>query len=178
MGLGGADILEAAFDVSLDTAVQWRLHSTDEAGAFEPKVSLRLLCLPTSLVASTYQTIDLPATPADIANAMWSIETQWPSRGKLVVEVNSRRKWGRSLFGRDLAPNGPPVDVTSCVRPGRNVVRFMQLGDLSQCMFVLHASEAARDSPEALLHDYLALMASDSGRKPGLLNFASSVMVS
>jgi hypothetical protein len=41
---------------------------------------------------------------------------------------------------------GPELDVTQHLRPGTNTVRFIQLADLSDYVFVLHAVEARSKS--------------------------------
>jgi hypothetical protein len=41
-----------------------------------------------------------------------------------------------------------PIDVTSCMRPGKNTFRFIQLSDLSSFSFVLVATEPPREEEE------------------------------
>lgn len=46
--------------------------------------------------------LDQPATPREVANAMWAIETRWPPRGKLIVQFNPEEKHEKSWFPVDF----------------------------------------------------------------------------
>ena len=61
------------------------------------------------------------------------------------------------------------LDITKHVRPGTNTVRFIQLADLSEFVFVLHAAKASiskdPSTPEEniSLERYLARLSRDLG---------------
>jgi len=62
----------------------------------------------------------------------------WPKKGKLVIQVNP--EFERSKTWLPYTLESDPLDVTSCMRPGKNTFRFIQLSDLSEFTFVLAAS--------------------------------------
>lgn len=93
------------------------------------------------------------------------------------------------------------MDVTQYVRPGANTVRFIQLADLSEFMFVLHAAGVSSSSSDMVsrelgtvptpykkalelkLDSYLARVsaelrsASNSSSKPGIFDLSTGTKV-
>jgi len=76
------------------------------------------------------------------------IENQdWPARGFLVVQLNVESANGRSWLPYQLERG--PLNVTSALVPGKNVMRLIRLGDLSNFTFVLYALPAEPLKTEA-----------------------------
>lgn len=50
-------------------------------------VLVHLLCLPIMAVAEAYQKLPPGTSPANVAATIWAIDTKWPARGSLVVDV-------------------------------------------------------------------------------------------
>ncbi|KAJ6623952.1 hypothetical protein B0H10DRAFT_1785299, partial [Mycena sp. CBHHK59/15] len=143
-------ILEGAFFVEPDLASEWDL---DLACVFEssptiappkrppePKLSIMLLCLPTEDVFTLYKSL-APSnpTPEMIAAAVVKIETKWPRTGTLLLEINKQESGGRTWLPSDIT-HACPLDVTSYIRPGPNIIRIIQLASMGEHTFILYAS--------------------------------------
>lgn len=64
---------------------------------------LKLLCIPTQAIRSTYETSNLgAATPEEIATKLFDLENEWPRKGTLVVAVNPHKTWGKTWLPIDL----------------------------------------------------------------------------
>ena len=66
---------------------------------------------------------------------------------KVSAEPGLRMTWCDSRLYHPQLPNkhfsqaqDKPVDISMCTRPGKNSIKMVQLGDLSEYMFLLHAS--------------------------------------
>jgi len=135
VGLDHMDILDMTFEVDAEVASRCR----PENGS---KITVRLVCLPTASVEETYKQLDPAASQELVTDAMRQIQTVWPPKGKVIIEMNPSGNVGRSWLPQDLDPAGPPLELTEHIRPGQNSIRLIHLGDLSGHTFLLHASEA------------------------------------
>jgi hypothetical protein len=114
VGLEQADILDVEFQNFSEIATQD--HLEDSSG-----ITFHLLCLPTNSVRETFETLDQAASPQEVTDAMWNIKTQWPPRGKLLIEVNPGDTVGRSWLPFELASTIILVQksqLISCFRIG------------------------------------------------------------
>lgn len=110
--------------------------------------------------------MQLSQDPSAVSDVFWDIQTQWPPKGALVVEVNGGDAQHTRTFlpaqlvcqplilrscadTRKDATDGP-VDLTPLVRAGSNTLRLIQLRDTSESVFVVHAG-APPNAETALL---------------------------
>jgi hypothetical protein len=146
------DIVEMTFEVDAEVASRCRRENGS-------RISVRLVCLPTASVEETYKRLDPAASQEAVTDEMRKIETLWPPKGKIIIEVNAGDNVGRSWLPRDLVsahdwlrnqglidntqdPAAPPLELTEYIRVGKNNVRLLHLGDISSHTFLLYAAEA------------------------------------
>ncbi len=127
-------------------------------------LSLSLACVPLSEVVAVRGKLDLTtATPQEIANEMTRIETVWPPAGQLVIQINPDQEWGGSWLSKHLVRVYTPrtlkleptmyiqgeghssIDIVNHVHEGTNVIRFIQLANLADRMFLVLAKEKPPD---------------------------------
>ncbi|KAH8101029.1 hypothetical protein BXZ70DRAFT_147051 [Cristinia sonorae] len=100
-------------------------------------VAAHLLCLPKDQVIAVNAT-----SPVDeVVSAIGGISTRWPSLGSVIVDINKDNgdpAYYHSWIPVDLVG---PLDVSPYIKPGKNTARFIQLADLSEFVFVLHATK-------------------------------------
>ncbi|KAJ7104016.1 hypothetical protein B0H15DRAFT_766711, partial [Mycena belliarum] len=108
-----------------------------------PKLRVTLLCLPTAAVIALSDSLrQTMPTPASMTAAFSGLATEWPRDGTLILDMNrdgADGKSGRTWLPQDIDPT-VPLDVTDQLRPGRNVIRFIQLAGMLQYTFILCAS--------------------------------------
>ncbi|KAH9928355.1 uncharacterized protein B0H18DRAFT_1000931 [Fomitopsis serialis] len=142
------EIATITFNVrdSVACAVQrWALRY-NEFDDSKTQISVHLLCLPALAVAEANSSLGTSAQPDAVSDALKSIPTQWPPKGTLVIEVNgSDAKHARTFLPTHLDAIGGAVDLTAHIRPGANTVRLIQLRDLSEWVFVVHAGAPSDD---------------------------------
>ncbi|KAF5372756.1 hypothetical protein D9615_010108 [Tricholomella constricta] len=140
-GHDGAHVLDSDFEVDAETAKKWNLSgfslSRDTSAI---KLSLQLLCLPRDLVPNVYETSLALVTAEDTATALSKIKTEWPPQGSLIVQMNPAERHGRTWLPTHMGPVSPPLDLTDSLCEGPNVVRLIQLDDMADKIFVLHAA--------------------------------------
>lgn len=68
----------------------------------QDSVSVHLLCLPRAEVEQTMRDLDPTASPETVMDALWKVKTEWPSKGKVVMELNPGDIVGRSWLPRDF----------------------------------------------------------------------------
>ncbi|KAF8437293.1 hypothetical protein L210DRAFT_2364708 [Boletus edulis BED1] len=119
-------------DVDIDVSDEMFYVST-ERRPFRLRMHLCLCSVPVSLAVAKNDGGDTPTSFQDINDAI-----NWPKKGKLVIQVNPESERSKTWLPYTLESD--PLDVTSCVQPGKNTFRFIQLSDLSEFMFVLAAS--------------------------------------
>jgi hypothetical protein len=95
VGLNHLDVVNLNFEVDPEVASRCCRESS-------PKVSVRLVCLPTASVEETYKKLDPSASPETVTDAMRNIKPEWPPKGKIIVEVNPGDKAGWSWLPQDL----------------------------------------------------------------------------
>lgn len=92
-GLNQIDILDVEFEVHPDTMAQ-------------DTVAVHLMCIPKASVEQTLGELDSRASPDTVADALRKTKTEWPSMGKVVMELNSGDTVGRSWLPRDFVSHG------------------------------------------------------------------------
>lgn len=80
--------------------------------------------------------VDLDRPPSDVLAAMYATRSRWPLKGTLVVQTNPNAEHGQTWLPYAFE-SAPALDVTACVKPGRNTFRFITLSDLSDFLFIL-----------------------------------------
>ena len=95
VGLKHMDIVEMTFEVDAEVASRCRRENGS-------RISVRLVCLPTASVEETYKRLDPAASQEAVTDEMRKIETLWPPKGKIIIEVNAGDNVGRSWLPRDL----------------------------------------------------------------------------
>ncbi|KAF8071796.1 hypothetical protein FPV67DRAFT_897889 [Lyophyllum atratum] len=148
MGHNDADVLDCEFEVDAETAQKWNLLGSSISWDSAAKVSLRLLCLPKDVVQAIYEPSFTSATAEDMAMELSKLKPEWPPQGSLVVQVNPTERHGRSWLPLEMYPRSPALDLTDFIREGRNVIKLIQLTDMADKMFVLHAMPSSADNEE------------------------------
>ncbi|KAI0775125.1 hypothetical protein BD413DRAFT_294200 [Trametes elegans] len=156
VGRPSSDIQEVQFFVDdgiADATQRWACRR--EEFSFEHNhVKVHLLCLPTATVAEFYQNLAPTATREEIVAAIWDLKTEWPTRGTLVVKSGTDAQ-GDSWFPD---PDSGPLDITSAIVPGTNSFRLIQLKDMSDRLFVFHATEPTDEERRAVGAQTIAWM--------------------
>ncbi|KAI0367950.1 hypothetical protein BV20DRAFT_1037341 [Pilatotrama ljubarskyi] len=145
-GRRSADIETIEFfvdDATADATRNWARRK--ETFSFEHKhVVVHLLCLPEDAVSECYQNMSPSATREDIVAAMWNIKTEWPPAGTLVVQTDPPgSSW---VPGHDSGP----LELTHAIKRGMNRFRLIQLTDMSNKLFVIHATEPSAEERKAV----------------------------
>jgi hypothetical protein len=193
------DIVDMTFEVDAEVASRCR----PENGS---KITVRLVSLPTASVEETYKKLDPAASQEVVTDAMRKIQTVWPPKGKIIIEMNPNENVGKSWL--DLVstyrwirkhelivviqdPAAPPLELTEHIRLGQNGIRLIHLGDLSGHTFLLHATEArpsllpAQTKPistqqlvDSDWDNYMTRLKAESTNAPlGAFKFAGTVTV-
>jgi len=170
------EIAEILFKVENDDAMaaqRWaRRHMEFDEDAAQ--VSVHLLCLPTTAVASANQNLSPAASPESVATSLWNISTTWPPVGSLLVEVNPGHSYSSRIFlPLDMTPNTGPLDISAFICPGENRIRLVQLRELSAFVFVVHAG-----APTAEERRHFAARAAEAQKWTKFLSKASARMPS
>ena len=114
VALNAMGTLECSFDIDSETAIKWNFSRTGcvlfeiylkskfqditvissdgiKSGITDHTLSLQICCFPTKLVEEAFCSLQHNATPEDIASAIFSLKTEWPTQGHLVIAVNPRQ---------------------------------------------------------------------------------------
>ncbi|KAI6042754.1 hypothetical protein EDC04DRAFT_880910 [Pisolithus marmoratus] len=83
--------------------------------------------------------IDFDGPFAETFGAFQNAGSQWPQTGSLIVQVNPGFPHGKTWLPYELE-SSPFLDVTSCIVPGENILRWISLSPMSDFVFVLCAS--------------------------------------
>lgn len=63
-------------------------------------IAVHLLCLPVQAVAEASSSMHALRDPSAISDAFWNIQTRWPPKGALIVQVND----GDAQYARTFLP--------------------------------------------------------------------------
>ncbi|KAJ6576674.1 hypothetical protein DFH09DRAFT_1149982 [Mycena vulgaris] len=160
VGADAPQVVECTFVVEPGFAYMWGIQPPDESTAAAnptPNAKLRvvLLCLPTAAVITLYDSLRAAApTPEGLAAAVAGLATAWPLDGTLILDMNRAGGGGNAWLPRDMDPTAP-LDVTNYIRPGPNVIRFIQLASMLEHTFILYASprESVNGPPQNAARD-------------------------
>ncbi|KAJ6531948.1 hypothetical protein B0H19DRAFT_1189283 [Mycena capillaripes] len=179
----GADtpkVLEGRFVVEPEFAATWGLLPPRSTSTLpeKSKLSVVLLCLPTEAVSALSNSL-IPTNPTaeTMSTAVAGLETAWPRDGTLFVGMNEQESGGKTWLPNNIDP-ASPLDVTNYIRPGPNVIRFIQLASMVQRTFILYASTR---EPTSTIPDPVSQMFENSApiqSHDPLFNFSPSVIVS
>ncbi|KIK96059.1 hypothetical protein PAXRUDRAFT_337421 [Paxillus rubicundulus Ve08.2h10] len=139
-GRGHSDVVDIDVDVGEDL-----FFMTRESYANQPrriKIGLRLCSFPAGTTGNL-DGVQAHTPPEDIETAIQSDAMRWPRKGTLVIQVNPDSQQGKTWL--PWALESTPLDVTSCILPGKNTFRFIHLSDSSDFTFVLVASPLLPD---------------------------------
>lgn len=82
--------------------------------------------------------IDFDGSFAETLEAIQNTGSQWPQTGSLIIQVNPGFPHGKTWLPYTL--ESPPfLDVSSCIVPGENILRWVSLSPMSEFVFVLCA---------------------------------------
>jgi hypothetical protein len=160
------------------------------------RLSWKLKCVLAESVDVVRQRLEHLDSAENFVQELGRFQNHWPSGGKLIVEVNPTHVLGQTFYSRQLVSQcvnlfirkkyddvlyfikdsgAPFVELKHHIHEGTNLIRFIQLGDLSNFVFILYATHCA-SSPETDLHvldlDNLQIMLQKSrlDNFPGPLN--------
>ncbi|KAH0840285.1 hypothetical protein J3R83DRAFT_1293 [Lanmaoa asiatica] len=132
LGRQYAEIVDIDIEVSDEM-----FYMSKEQRPFRLRMHLRLCSVSVGATMNNNSN-DKLASLQDIDGIIGRHAHHWPKKGKLVVQVNPESERSKTWLPYTLELD--PLDVTSCMRPGKNTFRFIQLSDLSEFTFVLVAS--------------------------------------
>ncbi|KAF9446827.1 hypothetical protein P691DRAFT_672705 [Macrolepiota fuliginosa MF-IS2] len=148
------DVLEQSLEVTRDIALKWDLPllkdieepAPKEPGShlklkqnFLPKASWKLKCVPIEHVDVVRQTLNNPTTAKDLLHELSRLQSRWPTEGKLIIEVNPDHVLGKTFYAKHLDSVIPFVELKYYLHEGLNLIRIIQLGDMSKHVFILYA---------------------------------------
>ncbi|KAJ7842017.1 hypothetical protein B0H14DRAFT_3457116 [Mycena olivaceomarginata] len=130
-------VFEPEFIPCLDPPQTEPSASAVQENPAKSKLSVTLLCLRT-------------------AAAVASLEMAWPRDGTLFLDMNHGGSNEKSWLPYEIDPSSP-LDVTSFIQPGLNIIRLIQLTGMTDRTFILqvtseidadgHPAPAAQDPP-------------------------------
>ncbi|KAJ7900674.1 hypothetical protein B0H14DRAFT_1457451 [Mycena olivaceomarginata] len=106
-----------------------------------------------------------------MAAAVASLEMAWPRDGTLFLDMNHGGSNEKSWLPYEIDPSSP-LDVTSFIQPGLNIIRLIQLTGMTDRTFILYAS-CREAEPAFQIFDYPTPRCADS-----MFNFSSKVTIS
>ncbi|KIM39894.1 hypothetical protein M413DRAFT_74364 [Hebeloma cylindrosporum] len=146
--------LECSFDIDSETAIKWNFSrngyitmiSSDavKSDITDHTLSLQICCFPTNLVEETFRSLQHNATPEDIASAIFSLKTEWPLQGHLIIVVNPQNEENHTkkvFLPEKLGPGNSPISIKDFVQQGKNIVQFIQLSNMAGKVFALCAKK-------------------------------------
>ncbi|KAF5340871.1 hypothetical protein D9758_012153 [Tetrapyrgos nigripes] len=151
-------ILKWEFLLDPTTVDKWHLHPTpttyDNLMESQPRLALHLLCLDSEALPSSRM----------VENEAEKMCAPWPTQGTLIIEVNKKQEYGKTILPNHLGPNASAFDITKMVHPGHNTLCCIQLAPMS-CIFAIHAGVVG--PPPDMSHlsqfvDKLAVQSNDS----------------
>ncbi|KAJ7908040.1 hypothetical protein B0H13DRAFT_1617903, partial [Mycena leptocephala] len=136
------------------------------------RLYITLLCLFTAAVSSLCTSLEpTNPTPERLATAVAGLETAWPREGTLFLDMNHGGSNKKSWVPYEIDPSSP-LDVTSFIQPGLNIIRFIQLTGMTDRTFILYAS-CREAEPAFQIFDYRTPRCADS-----MFDFSSNVTIS
>ncbi|KAI9066246.1 hypothetical protein FKP32DRAFT_1673991 [Trametes sanguinea] len=137
-GKSTSDVEEVSFfvDDAIAAAARHWARRTETFSFEHQHVKVHLLCLPAAAVAEVNESLPPDASREDIVAAMWNIKTEWPLKGRLVIQFSSDDTRGPYIPGEDSGP----LEITQEIKSGENKLRLIQLEDMSSKLFVVHAT--------------------------------------
>ncbi|KAF8532184.1 hypothetical protein JB92DRAFT_1594159 [Gautieria morchelliformis] len=140
-GHSTADVVDASFDVNeqlFNATRRWTQRWKDyDTG--QPHMRLYLTSISTTAAENVLR--ELPPNPPSsrLAELVSQISIVWPPPGTFYLSLNEERTetmfWGEHFFG----PSSPPLDISNFLVSGENTIRFIQLKDHSQLLFLILA---------------------------------------
>lgn len=165
------------FEIFLQTKFQdITLISSDDVKSdiADHALSLHICCFATELVEETYRSLQHNARPEDIALAIFSLKTEWPTQGHLIITVNPQNENNCAkriflpeklvslyfVFGYYFllkllmwqGPMNPPICINDLVHEGQNIVQFIQLSNMAGKVFALCATQKQNGKPDEVTY--------------------------
>ncbi|KAJ7838938.1 hypothetical protein B0H14DRAFT_3699340 [Mycena olivaceomarginata] len=160
-------VFEPEFIPGLDPPQTEPSASAAQENPAKSKLSVTLLCLRTTAVSSLYTGLEpTNPTPERMAAAVASLEIAWPRDGTLFLDMNHGGSNEKSWLPYEIDPSSP-LDVTSFIQPGVNIIRLIQLTGMTDRTFILYAS-CREAEPAFQIFDYPTPRCADS-----MFNFSS-----
>ncbi|KAJ7886982.1 hypothetical protein B0H13DRAFT_2342622 [Mycena leptocephala] len=130
-------VFEPEFIPGLDPPQTEPSASAAQENPAKSKLSVTLLCLRTTAVSSLYTGLEpTNPTPERMAAAVASLEIAWPRDGTLFLGMNHGGSNEKSWLPYEIDPSSP-LDVTSFIQPGVNIIRLIQLTGMTDRTFIL-----------------------------------------
>ncbi|KXN84767.1 hypothetical protein AN958_12194 [Leucoagaricus sp. SymC.cos] len=168
-GSNRPDVLEEMFEVSEEAFQKWHLSlSADkEKSALtsttlpkSPKslgeadqnsssmISWKLKCVPIEFMDPIRETLNNCDNAQVLLKELSQLRCQWPPGGKLIIEINPDHVIGTALYAYHLDSTLPFVEVTNHIHSfgSKNLVRFIQIEDMSKYVFILYATPLSVNS--------------------------------
>ncbi|KAI0342637.1 hypothetical protein BDW22DRAFT_126613 [Trametopsis cervina] len=141
IGRHTADVIDLTFEVAgeLDAALRRWINRRTDPSPSPSYARLFLLCLSAAQIKEVYE--QAGSSAEQFANALRDVPTEWPQRGKLMVETNAGQPSHHIFLPQQMGPQDGPLDITPVIQSGTNTIRLIQLGDLSDRLFILFARE-------------------------------------
>ncbi|KAF5359525.1 hypothetical protein D9756_003491 [Leucocoprinus leucothites] len=160
-GSSEPDVLEETFEVTKELFQKWQLESpqanvkasvstptssssgdlSEPENTLSPKLSWKLKCVPTESIDPLREKLNNSRTAKELLQELSSLQSHWPKAGQLIIELNPDHATGRNLYAYNLDSATSYMEVKDHIKvAGSNVIRFIQLGDMSKYVFVLYTA--------------------------------------
>lgn len=131
-----------------------------------PQVSWKLKCVSTEHWDAVQHTLVNPVSAKELVHELSRFESRWPAGGKLIIEVNPGHGIGKTFYAKHLVnaftisfspEHGsmvlkdsviPFLELKNHIHEGSNLVRFIQLEDMSKHAFILYATPTPKPLAE------------------------------
>ncbi|KAJ7927171.1 hypothetical protein B0H13DRAFT_2557685 [Mycena leptocephala] len=140
-------VFEPEFTPGLDLPQFEPSASAAQESPAKSQLSVVLLCIRTAAVSTLHTALE--PTPERLTAAVAGLEMAWPRDGTLFLDINHGGKNGKSWIPCEIDP-AVPLDVTSFIQPGLNIIRLIQLTSMADRTFILYACR----EPEPALQNF------------------------
>lgn len=112
------EVFEHSFEISKDFALKWNLPLLTDNGeqmpeksvsrhlernpSLFPMASWKLKCVPLEMVDPVRPSLENPATAEDLVQELIQFRSNWPTKGKLIIEVNPQHVLGKTFYAKHL----------------------------------------------------------------------------
>ncbi|KAF8575230.1 hypothetical protein K439DRAFT_759432 [Ramaria rubella] len=136
VGASAPSLMDASFELDDRLVAAVRRHPRP-SDPDDLHMRLYLTCIPAIAAEKAHRDLPPNSTPSSLAECVSQIDVTWPPPGTFYVSLNEDGPGTASYTDKFFGSASPPLDISNAVLPGTNTIRFIQLADLSQRIFLI-----------------------------------------